>query len=82
MNFASARLTAGFTQKEAAARLGVDQSAVSFWESGKKTPRGALLPSIARLYGCTVDDLLSDKAATADQSTAQYCGIEKSIERK
>jgi DNA-binding XRE family transcriptional regulator len=38
--------------------LGVDQSTVHLWEVGKTNPRAALLPKIAQLYHCTVDDLL------------------------
>lgn len=58
MNFLSARERAGMTQAEVARAVGVDQSAVSLWETGKTSPRAALLPQLARIYGCTVDDLL------------------------
>ena len=34
----AARAKSGLTQSELAARLGVSQSAVSFWESGAETP--------------------------------------------
>lgn len=54
---AAARVNAGFTQTEAARRLGVDQSAVSFWESGKKRPRAVMLVKLADLYCCTIDEL-------------------------
>ncbi len=33
-----ARTKSGLTQSELAARLGVSQSAISFWESGAETP--------------------------------------------
>lgn len=61
MGFLSAREKVGLTQKEVAEKLGVDQSAVSFWETGKTHPRASLLMRLARLYGCTVDDLLADQ---------------------
>ena len=60
MSFLTAREKAGLTQREAAEKLCVDQSAISLWETGKNNPRVALLPSISRLYGCTVDELLRD----------------------
>ena len=54
---AAARTNAGLTQTEAARRLGVDQSSVSFWESGKKFPRASMLVKLADLYCCTIDEL-------------------------
>lgn len=58
MGFASARENAGLTQYEVADKLGVDQSTVSLWETGKTMPRAATLVKLAGLYCCTVDDLL------------------------
>lgn len=64
---AAARKNAGFTQTEAARRLGVDQSSVSFWESGKKLPRASTLVKLANLYGCSIDKLMG---YGADQNSA------------
>lgn len=61
MSFLIARKNAGLTQKEVADQIGVDQTAVSFWENGKTFPRASLLLKIAMLYGVTVDELLSDQ---------------------
>lgn len=58
MSFRKCRRIADITQKEAAAALGVHPSAVAQWEIGKTRPRAALLPKIAELYCCTVDELL------------------------
>lgn len=63
MSFASARDRAGLTQYEVAKKIGVDQSAVSFWERGKTAPRAALLPKIAALYHCTIEDLLQPRTS-------------------
>lgn len=57
MSFYSARIKAGFTQTEAARRLKINQSTVSYWESGKKHPRTPMLVRMAELYGCTIDEL-------------------------
>ncbi len=59
MSFLSARLKAGFSQAEVANIIGVTDAAVSMWETGKTRPRAAILPEIAKLYGCTIDELLS-----------------------
>lgn len=61
MRFAELREKAGLTQKQAAAALGVGQSAISFWETGANNPRVSMLPKIAALYGCTVDKLLEEQ---------------------
>lgn len=62
MRFASARKTAGLTQKTVADKLGVDQSTVCLWEAGRTCPRAETLVRVAALYGCLVDDLLKEDA--------------------
>jgi transcriptional regulator with XRE-family HTH domain len=47
----AARVAAGFTQEELAARLGVERSTVYRWESGETTPLPMLRPGLARLLG-------------------------------
>lgn len=58
MGFYEARKSAGLSQMEAANRLGITDAAVCQWETGKTAPRAAMLPRIATLYHCSVDDLL------------------------
>ena len=58
------RERSGITQKELATQLGVDQSTVCLWETGKTQPRAKLLTKIAEIFGCTVDELLSHVAPT------------------
>ena len=48
------------TQREVAKALGVQESAVSKWERGLAKPRADKLPLIAKLYGCTIEELLAD----------------------
>ena len=62
MGFKSAREKSGMTQCDLAAVLGVDQSTVSLWEVGKTQPRAKLLPRLADVLGCTVDELLTPDA--------------------
>lgn len=60
MGFKSARIAAGLSVREVMEKLGVSDAAVYQWETGVQAPRASRLPQIAELYGCTVDDLLSD----------------------
>ena len=48
------------TQREVAEKLGVQMSAVSKWEMGLSKPRAELLPALAKIYKCSVDDLLRE----------------------
>ena len=50
------------TQTEVAAILGVKRATVSKWERGLSKPRIDRLPVIAKLYGCTIEELLADKS--------------------
>lgn len=66
MSFSAAREKAGMTQSEVAKALGVNQSAVSFWESGRNQPRGKQMVKLAKLYGVTVDELLREDEPNAE----------------
>ena len=54
------RLRSGMTQQELAEKLHVTQGAVSQWEHGGSYPTARKLPEIARLFECTVDELLHE----------------------
>ena len=58
-NLRSLREARGYSQREFADAVGVRSvGAVSMWETGERTPRAALLPKIADVLGCTIDELL------------------------
>lgn len=59
MGFHDARKKAGLTQDEVAKVLGVTPASVSMWETGRMMPRAYLLPKIATLYGCTIEELMT-----------------------
>lgn len=59
MSFLYARKKAGLSQADVAMKLGIKSASVCQWETGKTSPRATLLPKIASLYGCTVDELLT-----------------------
>ena len=70
MIFKRAREGKGLSQQALAQELGIDQSTVSLWESGKTKPRANLLPKVAKLLGCTVDELLADEPQTPNTPTS------------
>lgn len=47
----------GLTQSELAEKLGVSVQAVSNWESAKSAPDIVLLPMMAEIFGCYIDNL-------------------------
>ena len=51
------RTKAGLSQEDVAKAIEVTQGAVSQWESGATTPSAKLLPKIAELLNCSIDDL-------------------------
>lgn len=60
--FKEKREMAKLKQREVAEKLNISQSTISMWETGESLPRAELLPKIATLYDCTVDELLEDTA--------------------
>ena len=48
------------TQQQLADSLGVARSAIANWESGIAKPRADLLPQLAALFHCTIDELFRE----------------------
>lgn len=46
------------SQQAVAVEIGVERSTVAKWESGKSRPRAELLPKLAKLFGCSIEELL------------------------
>lgn len=61
------RLEKGLTQKYLADVLGVDQSAVTKWETGVALPTADKLPKLAQLLGCTIDELYQEYHTTSEE---------------
>jgi transcriptional regulator with XRE-family HTH domain len=60
MGIKTLRKAAGLTQEALAVQLSYNRSTVAMWEAGKSKPRADKLPDLARILGCTVDDLLKE----------------------
>ena len=70
-NLRAARRARGLTQRELAALLQYSEKSVSKWESGTAIPPSALLPTLADLLACRIDDLLY-----GEEAPSYYLGID------
>lgn len=61
MTLKERRLAAGMTQQDVAEKLEVAGGAVSNWELGKNGIARKYKKKLAKLYGCTVDELLKEE---------------------
>ena len=60
-NIQKYRKNCGLTQEELAKSLGVSVQAVSKWENAKNAPDIVLLPVMAELFGCYIDELFGKR---------------------
>lgn len=63
---AEMRREKGYSQEELAAQLGLSRQAVSKWERAESSPDTGNLIALARLYGVTLDELVSVEADIAE----------------
>lgn len=68
MGLKEMRKNAGLTAREVAAAMGVTFQNVYNWEAGSYLPRAGQLSTLAKLYGCTVDELLSPARAAYEEA--------------
>ena len=64
MNFKKRREELNLTQEQVARAIGLSQQAIAKWETGESLPRAEMLPRLAKILSCTIDELL----AAADES--------------
>lgn len=62
------RKKAGLTARDVALAVGVSFQNVYNWEAGSYLPEAAKLRNLARLYGCTVDELLGPVQSEQDSA--------------
>lgn len=60
LNVKKLRTAAGLTQAQLAKKMNVDQSTVSLWEAGKTKPLQKCHKKLAKVLGCTVEELRGD----------------------
>lgn len=60
-HFAIMRRKAGLLQGEVAEAMNVDRSTVSKWETDEAKPTVDKLIALARLYKCSLDDLVDSE---------------------
>ena len=56
-NIGKLREKAGLMQEDVSVAMNVSQSAVSQWETGRCFPKTELLPKLADLFKCSINDL-------------------------
>lgn len=56
------RKKAELTQRELAAKLGVSERTVAFWEQGRRHPKVKTLKKAASVLRCRFEDLMGDLA--------------------
>ena len=66
MGFRTARIKAGLSVAQVMEKLSVSDAAVYQWETGVTMPTAKRLIEVAKLYGVTVDYLLSDDDTTPE----------------
>lgn len=54
------RKQANLTQTQVSEKLIVERSTVAKWETGEAMPRADKLPELAKILGCTIDDLFRE----------------------
>lgn len=64
VTLAGARVSAGFTQKELAEKMGVSRDSVVKWESGKTEIRTPYLILFCQMTGFEKDDILLPTKST------------------
>ena len=52
------RLEKGLSQAELSSNTGLSQSAIAFWENGKRVPNAQVIITLAKYFDVTTDYLL------------------------
>lgn len=58
MGIRTIRLSKNLTQDNLASLVGVARTTVTMWETGAAMPRADKLTELAKILGCTIDDLM------------------------
>lgn len=66
------RADAGFTQQKVADFLNIDRSTYAYYETGTTKPSIANLQKLSKLYGVSVNDILSGVEGTGTNVASPY----------
>ena len=73
----AARVNAGYTQKSASQRLGVNRLTLRNWEQGRTQPTIPKFAEMCRLYNTSRDDIFLPERGAAERGSAD-AGEERS----
>ena len=65
---AAFRIRSNWTQAQLAEALGVERATVTMWELGNSWPSVRVMPQIADLLVCSIDDMTGEAAAFAAEA--------------
>lgn len=71
VGLAPRRKRAGYTQQTFANALGIERARLGNYEIGKSWPTAALLPDMAALLNCSIDDLYEPLSETTIAEEAE-----------
>ena len=60
MNIRRRREELGISRNELSKKVRVSETAIYKWESGEAKPRADMLPKLAHVLGCTIDELFRE----------------------
>lgn len=70
-NLLALRRRSGMSQQEVASAIGVTRQTISNWEQGQGSPALDKAAELARLYGISLDDLVSDEVDVVSTGAAE-----------
>ena len=69
--FSSLIKESGVTQLEVAKKIGVSQAAINFYKNGRNMPGGEELYKISKLFGASIDWLITGIESMSEDSATQ-----------
>ena len=76
------RKRAGLTQAEVAEALGIERATVGMWETGTSWPSARVLPDLAGLLCCSIDELYEPPEETGRTDCHTSAAALASLERR
>ena len=74
MSLKNKRVAAGLTQENVAKIIGTSRVTIARWESGIHEPDFEALRKLAKIYSCSIDDLLNPTPPPLPTETVEGAG--------